>query len=214
MKVQRGSVELWRACPTGSETAARVSRSIVIFLNGHTNICKVWSLIKTLDLLMCNVTSMMPYDGCLQILRSSLKMDFFYRPPLDACSLLLALSECIHWGWSAATARWGQGPGVRDCNLAWVRPVIGTNGVQLTDACMSLRLWWVNPLRPRDAYMRQWMGHHWLKWWLVAWPPPSLYVKQRWNIVNWTTMNKLMWNLNRNSYIFIHEIQLVMSFGK
>ena len=31
------------------------------------------------------------------------------------------------------------------------------------------------------------------------------YRKQCWNIVNWTLRNKLQWNLNRNSYIFIHE---------
>ena len=28
---------------------------------------------------------------------------------------------------------------------------------------------------------------------------------QCWNIVNWTLRNKLQWNLNRNSYIFIRE---------
>ena len=29
--------------------------------------------------------------------------------------------------------------------------------------------------------------------------------EQRWNIVNWTLGNKLQWNLNRNSNIFIHD---------
>ena len=33
---------------------------------------------------------------------------------------------------------------------------------------------------------------------------PSHYLNQCWNIVNWTPRNKLQWNLNRNSYIFIH----------
>ena len=31
------------------------------------------------------------------------------------------------------------------------------------------------------------------------------YLNQCWNIVNWTLGNKLQWNLNRNSYIFIQE---------
>ena len=34
---------------------------------------------------------------------------------------------------------------------------------------------------------------------------PSHYLNQCWNIINWTLGNKLQWNFNRNSYIFIHE---------
>ena len=41
--------------------------------------------------------------------------------------------------------------------------------------------------------------------WLVAWPEPSHYLNQCWNIVDWTLRNKLQWNLNRNSYTFIQE---------
>ena len=32
---------------------------------------------------------------------------------------------------------------------------------------------------------------------------PSHYLNQCWNIVNWTLRNKLQWNFNPNSYIFI-----------
>ena len=32
-------------------------------------------------------------------------------------------------------------------------------------------------------------------------------LNQCWNIVNWTPRNNLLWNVNRNSYIFIHENQ-------
>ena len=39
----------------------------------------------------------------------------------------------------------------------------------------------------------------------VAWPAPSHYLNQCWIIVNWTLRNKLQWNLNRNSNIFIQE---------
>ena len=47
--------------------------------------------------------------------------------------------------------------------------------------------------------------HHWFKQWLVVWSAPSHYLNQSWNIVNWILRNKLQWNLNRNSYIFIQE---------
>ena len=65
--------------------------------------------------------------------------------------------------------------------------------------------WLVNSLRPSDAYMRQLTNHHWFRWWLVTWPAPNHYLNQCWNIVNWTIRNKLQWNLNRNSNIFIQE---------
>ena len=34
---------------------------------------------------------------------------------------------------------------------------------------------------------------------------PSHYLNQCWNIVKWTLRNKLQWNFNRNSNIFIQE---------
>ena len=60
-------------------------------------------------------------------------------------------------------------------------------------------------LRPSDAYMRQLTNHHWFRQWLVAWPAPSHYLNQCWNIVNWIPRNKLQWNFDRNSYIFHQE---------
>ena len=39
------------------------------------------------------------------------------------------------------------------------------------------------------------LGHHYFRWWLVAY----------WHIVNWILRNKLQWNHNQNSYIFIQE---------
>ena len=63
----------------------------------------------------------------------------------------------------------------------------------------------INSLRPSDAYMRQWTNQHWFRQWLVAWSTPSHYQNQCWNIVNKTLRNKLQWNVNRNSNIFIQE---------
>ena len=45
----------------------------------------------------------------------------------------------------------------------------------------------------------------WFRKWLVAWPAPSYYLNQCWNFVDWTLENKLQWNLNRNSNIFVPE---------
>ena len=49
--------------------------------------------------------------------------------------------------------------------------------------------------------MRQQINHYWFRQWLGAWTAPSHYLNQCWNIVR----NKLQWNLDRNSYIFIQE---------
>ena len=54
-------------------------------------------------------------------------------------------------------------------------------------------------------YIRQYTNHHWFREWLVAWLVPSHYLNQWWNIVNRTLRNKLQWNFNKNSYIFIEE---------
>ena len=64
---------------------------------------------------------------------------------------------------------------------------------------------WFNSLRPSDAYIRQSSNHHWSRWWLVAWPAPSHYLNQCWDIINWALRNKLQWNFNRYWYIFIQE---------
>ena len=62
-----------------------------------------------------------------------------------------------------------------------------------------------NSFRPSDAYMHQQTNDHWFTQWLVAWLAPSHYVNQCWFIVNWNLRNKLKWNSNRNSKVFIQE---------
>ena len=46
---------------------------------------------------------------------------------------------------------------------------------------------------------------HWFRQWLVAFSAPSHYLNLRWDIVNWTLRNKLQWNFNQNTKLFIHE---------
>ena len=49
------------------------------------------------------------------------------------------------------------------------------------------------------------LGQHWFRQWLVACSAPSHYLNQCWLIVNWTLRNKLQWNLNQNTKLFIYE---------
>ena len=42
----------------------------------------------------------------------------------------------------------------------------------------------------------------------VAWPAPSRYLNQRWNIVNRNPWNKFQWNFNQNSYILIKNLKM------
>ena len=49
------------------------------------------------------------------------------------------------------------------------------------------------------------LNHHWFRWWLVACSAPSHHLNQCWIIINWAHRNKLQWNLNQNTQLFIHE---------
>ena len=49
------------------------------------------------------------------------------------------------------------------------------------------------------------LRQHWFRQYLVAYLPPSYYLKQCWVIVNWTLINKHQWNCYRNTKLFIHK---------
>ena len=100
VRAQWASVVSWLACSTRSEKAARVSRDIEHILNGLEHICKFSSLIKTYDLLMCNIIKVMLYNGYSQMLRISLKTEkIFYRPPL------MPAVRCWPWVYSLGLFR-------------------------------------------------------------------------------------------------------------
>ena len=48
-------------------------------------------------------------------------------------------------------------------------------------------------------------GKHWFRKWLVAYSATSHYLNQCWVIINWTIGNRLQWNFNQNTRLFIHE---------
>ena len=92
----------WRACSKGSGKAARVSRSIMNYLNGHFNLrVKRLTYWSTISLRWCPETAV---HICYLF---NLKRKHPLSPSPGACGASLALVS-IHWGWSAATVWWGQ----------------------------------------------------------------------------------------------------------
>ena len=63
---------------------------------------------------------------------------------------------------------------------------------------------------PRSAaYMHHWIGLAFVETMacrqVVSYSAPSHYLNQCWVIVNWTLKNKLPWNFNQNTKLFIHK---------
>ena len=48
-------------------------------------------------------------------------------------------------------------------------------------------------------------GQHWFRYWVVVRMAPSHYLNQCCLIVNWTLRNKIQWNFNGNTKLFIDE---------
>ena len=48
-------------------------------------------------------------------------------------------------------------------------------------------------------------GKHGFRWWIVVYSAPSHYLKQCWDIVNWTLRHKLQWKCNQNTNVCTHE---------
>ena len=49
------------------------------------------------------------------------------------------------------------------------------------------------------------LGYHWLRYWFGACSAPSHYLSQHWIIVQYTIRDKLLWNLNKKTKLFIHK---------
>ena len=63
----------------------------------------------------------------------------------------------------------------------------------------------MNPCKNTSHICASQLSHHWFRWWLVTYLVPSHYINQWQFIVNWTIWNKLQWNFNQNTKIFITE---------
>ena len=68
------------------------------------NICKFWSLIKTHDLLVCNINKMMPRNGCSQMLHISLKTEKSFIAHPWCLQSVVDLEEYPAHDWRAATS--------------------------------------------------------------------------------------------------------------
>ena len=94
-------------------------------------------------------------------------------------------------------------------HILWIL-VQSTMAEQLLSAFYPVWIYWWWKTQAHYLIEAEWRiyasvtSRHWFRQWLGAWPAPSHYLNQCWNIVNLTVRNS-HWNLNRNSYIFFHE---------
>ena len=73
-------------------------------------------------------------------------------------------------------------------------------------SCLSLLMFWLKTHLPIVSHICvKESGIYWFRQWLVAYSAPSHYLNQCLIIVNWTLRNKLQWNFNQNTKLFIHE---------
>ena len=78
---------------------------------------------------------------------------------------------------------------------------LGDFNFLLLNSNSNLPPFWFDSSPPSAAYMCQWLSSALL----VAYSAPGHYLNKCWVIVNWTLRNKLKWNFNQNTKLFIHE---------
>ena len=80
-----------------------------------------------------------------------------------------------------------------------------------------------NSFPPSAAYMCQWIVSALVQIMLVAYSTPCHYLNHCWAIINWTLTDKLQWNFNQNTKLFIYkntpeniiwEMAAILSRGK
>ena len=92
---------------------------------------------------------------------------------------------------------------------------IHTNSSYLFRICPEIFVWYWQPYLPIHTALTHLplvphicvseSGQHWFRWWPVVYSAQSHYLNQCCVLVNWTLGNKVQWNLNPNSHIFIQE---------
>ena len=91
---------------------------------------------------------------------------------------------------------------IKICTFSFKKMLLKMSCGKRRPSCIGLNVlthWgWV-------THMHHETNHYWFIQWLVAWSAPSHYPNQCWDIVNWTPRNKLQWNFNRNTKLYIHE---------
>ena len=129
------------------------------------------------------------------------KLSHWCRQWLVACSAPSHyLNQCWHTvNWTLANEfQW---------NFIWNSRKCIWNSLCKMAAILSLPEC-VNSSPPSAAYMRQWTGSALVEIIPVVYSAPNHYLNmlnQCWNIVNLTLRNKLQWNINQNTEVFIHK---------
>ena len=108
VRAQWGYAMSRRACSTGSEKPPECPEALGFFFNGLKMYLQIVITDYTHDFLMCNIIKMMLRYGCSQMLHISFKTEKSFISHSWCLQSVVGLG-CIHWGWSAAPARWGQG---------------------------------------------------------------------------------------------------------
>ena len=113
-----------------------------MFYMDFKNICEFWSLIKTHDLLVCNIIKTLPYNGCSQMVSISLKTKkSFIAHPWCLLSVV-GLEKYSAHDWRAATSVQRAPVTWREWGL-WSRELNpGYQTYQHNIKCRQAEAWW------------------------------------------------------------------------
>ena len=109
---------------------------------------------------------------------------------------------------ASVARRLGTHPCFHSC--LWIKRFYATAGLYLRGGCKWYWIYINKIIKPYliEAGWRIYASVHWpslVQMTVVAWSAPNHYLNQCWIIINWIPRNKIQWNINRNSCIFIHE---------
>ena len=91
--------------------------------------------------------------------------------------------------------------------------IISGQATYIIQLFRTREIWGINSLKTGDAYMRQYINHHWFRLLLDAWSAPSHYLNQCWNSIN-MTLRKHQWNVYRIATILLTKMHLKISYTK
>ena len=130
-----------------------------------------------------------------------------FRYVVCKMSAILFSPQCVEWWWFSAP--WFGAGELSPKGQSWGKHV----GSSLK--CDYVTLYYLLTVCSCSSYQPNccvifWeklrsVDHYRFRLRLVAWPAPSHYLSQCWNIINWILENKHQWNLNKNLCIFIQE---------
>ena len=181
-------------------------------MNIHFKLCSKVVVIKSYSILICfsgwvvmlseiwwaSGLILMGVSQCMSIDNLANRkwcIFFFYLPKSMAYCKTVFSPLLMHWRYhSLAQRHW---------YISWYVELVMLHTLVL-----------INPLWPWYAYKVSWILSTLVQ--VMAWCPmaPSHFLIMNRLIVHWTIRNKLLWNLNQNTNIFLKEMTLKMSSAK